>query len=101
MKTKLREKDIEKKVVAYCKAKNVLCYKWTSPSNRGVPDRILIGQKGNIAFLELKRPGEEPTPLQKHVLQKLYDRKCYAGWADTVEKSLKFVDNFIAWDQLR
>lgn len=101
MKTKIREKDIEKKLVAYCKTKNILCYKWTSPANRGVPDRILIGPNGNVAFLELKRPGEEPTELQKHTLKKLYDRKCFAGWADTVEKATKFADNFLAWDTLR
>lgn len=99
-KPKPRERDIEAKVVAFCKTKNVLCYKWTSPANRGVPDRILIGPHGKVGFLELKRPGQVPTALQGHTLKKLYDRKCYAGWVDNVEAAIKFVTNFAIWDSL-
>ena len=38
----MREKDIEKVLVAEVKKLGGRAYKWTSPGNDGVPDRIVI-----------------------------------------------------------
>ena len=38
--------------------------KWISPGVRGVPDRILLGPKRFIVFIEFKAPGEKPSLLQ-------------------------------------
>ena len=59
------EKEIEKKIVNYAKSKNFLAYKFTSPSNRSVPDRLFISPTGNIFFIEFKRKGKIPTKLQE------------------------------------
>lgn len=42
-----------------------LCFKFTSPGTRGVPDRIVVSKKG-VFFVELKRPkGGRLSPHQK------------------------------------
>lgn len=40
-------------------------YKFVSPGNAGVPDRIVLFPGGMIAFVELKAPGKKPTALQE------------------------------------
>jgi hypothetical protein len=37
--------------------------KFTSPAHRSRPDRI-FGKRGRVFFVEFKRTGESPTPLQ-------------------------------------
>jgi hypothetical protein len=59
----------EAEIEAYLrkKVKEVLCgraFKWISPGNTGVPDRIIIMRHARIAFVELKAPGKTPTPIQ-------------------------------------
>ena len=62
---KLREKEIESTLVKRVKENNGLCLKFTSPSMTGIPDRIILLPKGKIGFVETKRPGGEPRPIQK------------------------------------
>ena len=90
------EKDLERKVVAYAKSKGVVCYKFASPGNRGVPDRILISPKGNICFLELKRPGQKPTALQLHVIDTLRKQNANAGWVNDLSVAKSVIDQLCA-----
>ncbi|WP_249311806.1 VRR-NUC domain-containing protein [Congzhengia minquanensis] len=48
------EKEIERRMVQMVKQRGGLCYKFVSPSNPGVPDRIIITPDGKIIFVELK-----------------------------------------------
>jgi len=48
------EKDIERRMVQMVKQRGGLCYKFVSPSNPGVPDRIIITPAGRVIFVELK-----------------------------------------------
>lgn len=94
----IRERDIEEKVVRYAKSRNCLIYKFSSPSHRGVCDRIIIGPKG-VLFLELKRPGEEPTALQQKFLTDVAQkvRGCdniASGWADSAAHACLMIDAF-------
>ena len=41
-----------------------LCLKFVSPAWEGAPDRIILFPGGKIFFVEVKRPGEMPRPLQ-------------------------------------
>lgn len=50
------EKELEQYLVKRAKALGGECYKWTSPNVTGVPDRILLGPKGSLAFVEVKSP---------------------------------------------
>lgn len=39
-------------------------YKWVSPGNNGVPDRMVCLPGGRVVFAELKAPGKQPRPDQ-------------------------------------
>lgn len=60
-----RERTIEQYLVAKVKAIGGRLYKFTSSVN-GVPDRIVL-YKGKTWFIEVKRPGESPTALQRKI----------------------------------
>ncbi|EFM10152.1 VRR-NUC domain protein [Paenibacillus curdlanolyticus YK9] len=60
----MRERDIETYLREKVRAAGGKAYKWTSPGNAGVPDRIVMLPGGRVAFVELKAPGKKATPLQ-------------------------------------
>ena len=37
----------------------------------GVPDRLCLFMGGRAVFVEVKRPGEKPRPLQKRQIEKI------------------------------
>ena len=39
-------------------------YKWVSPGNNGVPDRMVCLPGGRVVFAELKAHGKQPRPDQ-------------------------------------
>lgn len=39
--------------------------KWSSPGQRGVPDRIVFGPKGAVVFVEMKAGTRRPSPQQE------------------------------------
>jgi Holliday junction resolvase len=82
----IREKDIEAKVVEWAKKNGWLTFKFVSPSQRGVPDRIFI-KDGFIVFIEFKAPGKKPTQLQAHMIRKLRDAECEVHVCDSVESA--------------
>ena len=60
----LREREIEKKLVAAVRNAGGLAPKFVSPGWDGVPDRIVLFPGGRMAFVELKSPGKVMRPLQ-------------------------------------
>lgn len=48
------EKDIEARLVRGVKKLGGVCFKFVSPGNVGVPDRIAIFPGGRVIFIELK-----------------------------------------------
>jgi Holliday junction resolvase len=89
------EKDLERKVVEYCRAKGILTYKFTSPAHRGVPDRVMIAN-GKVLFLELKREGQRPTALQYREIMKIKQAGGKAAWADTYGAAVMAIDFYLA-----
>lgn len=61
----MRESLIEKALVERVKALGGMCEKFTSPSRRGVPDRIVTLPGGKIVFVELKATGGKLSVLQQ------------------------------------
>ena len=59
------ERDVEKALVKRVKALGGMAEKFTSPSRRSVPDRIVTMPDGKIIFVELKAPGKKPTEAQE------------------------------------
>ena len=80
----IRERDIERKVCDLAKAAGWLTYKFVSPSQRGVPDRIFI-RLGEIVFIEFKAPGAMPTKLQWRMIERLCGHGCDVYVCDSVE----------------
>ena len=60
----MTEREIERKLTETVKASDGVCWKFTSPGTAGVPDRIILMPGCRIAFVEVKKPGEKPRPLQ-------------------------------------
>ena len=61
----MREKLLERKLTEAVKAMGGIAPKLTSPGFDGMPDRLVLLPKGRIAFVEVKRHGEKPRPLQE------------------------------------
>lgn len=67
------EKDIEKIFVNEVKKLGGRAYKWVSPSNGGVPDRIVILPDMRPVFVELKSENGNLSALQKVQIKRLQD----------------------------
>ena len=57
------ESKIEKYLVDSCKKRNWLCEKFTSPSGRNKPDRM-ITLPNKVVFVECKATGKKPNAVQ-------------------------------------
>ena len=64
------EREIESKARAKAIEAGGLCYKFTSPSRRSVPDRLFI-RDGRVVFIEFKRPGGKLTSGQEREIERL------------------------------
>lgn len=67
----MRERDIEKKLVREVRRMGGEAYKWTSPGNDGVPDRIVMFPGGRVVFVELKADGGALRPVQRIQIEKI------------------------------
>ncbi|MCK0528896.1 VRR-NUC domain-containing protein [Veillonella sp. KGMB01456] len=65
------EKEIEKRLTIKLKELGCLVYKFISPNNAGVPDRIVIYPGGRVDFIELKTLSGRLSPLQAAQIDKL------------------------------
>lgn len=61
----MKERDIEALLRDGVKQLGGKAYKWVSPGNAGVPDRIVILPGGKVIFVELKQENGRLTRLQK------------------------------------
>ena len=65
------EKEIERVLVEQVKRLGGRAYKWVSPGNDGVPDRIVILPDTRPIFLELKAEGGKLSVLQAVQIDRL------------------------------
>ena len=61
----MRESEIEKYFVACVKKLGGYAEKFSSPSRRSVPDRLVTFPRGRVSFVELKATGKKPTKAQE------------------------------------
>lgn len=61
----MKERDIEKALVDEVRKAGGRAYKFTSPGNDGVPDRIVLLPDGLVIFVELKTEVGRLTRLQR------------------------------------
>lgn len=67
------EKEIEKILVQEVKKLGGRAYKWVSPGNNGVPDRIIIFPGQMPIFAELKTDSGKVSSVQRVQLKRLSD----------------------------
>lgn len=87
----MKESIIEKKVTEYAKKKGWLCFKWSSPSQRGVPDRMYF-KDFKVKMIEFKAEGKRPTKLQEKVHSNLYEQGFVVDVIDSIEAGKKVFD---------
>ena len=63
----MREKIIEKHLRDEVKKRGGIAIKLTSPGLAGLPDRMVLMPKSNVAFVELKAPGRQ---LRQHQVKR-------------------------------
>lgn len=69
-----RERDIEQRLRVQIGKMGGLFYKFTSPGNDGVPDRIAVMPGGRIWFVELKTKTGRLSAVQVLQIRRLHDR---------------------------
>ncbi len=87
----MSEKQLEERLKIKVERLGGLCFKWTSPGRRGVPDRICILPAGRTIFVEMKAPDGKLGPLQRKRLEELRSLGHEAYVLHTKQK----VDDFI------
>ena len=88
------EKDIEKFLVREVKKLGGLCYKWVSPGNAGVPDRIVLLPNRPAMFVELKTDKGKLSRLQEIQIKKLRNLNAPVH----ILYGLEEVKEFIKWN---
>lgn len=81
----MREKELEEKFRDEVKSTGGRAYKFISPGNSGVPDRLVVLPGGHIGFVELKQRGKVPTKLQKRQIDLLQELGCCVAVLDCQE----------------
>ena len=75
----MREKTLERRLAEAVKAMGGIAPKFVSPGFAGMPDRLVLLPDGKCGFVEVKRRGEKPRPLQeaRHGMLKRLGFKVY------------------------
>lgn len=86
----MRESDIEKVLVSEVRKLGGRAFKWVSPGNDGVPDRIVIFPDKVPVFVELKTDTGKLSALQAIQIKRLKD----LGQAVEVVKGINGLSQF-------
>jgi len=82
------ESQLEKAFKDKLKSAGFLCYKFSSPAKRAVPDCIVIAPNGHITFIEFKNPltGSKVTKLQQIEIDKMSNQ---GAWVFVVHNGIE------------
>ena len=86
------EKEVEKFLVREVKKLGGISFKFISPGNAGVPDRIVILPSGKVIFVELKTDKGKLTKLQEAQIKKISDLGADARVLRGIEGVKKFIN---------
>lgn len=67
---KISEKAVERYLVLECRSRGWICWKFSSPNMRGVPDRLIVSP-GGVFFAEVKGSTGRLTKLQNKTIADL------------------------------
>ncbi|KRN88693.1 VRR-NUC domain-containing protein [Ligilactobacillus ceti] len=94
------EKQIENYLVKKVRNAGGVAFKFVSPGNAGVPDRLVLLPKGIVAFVEVKSKGKKLRGIQeakKRQIEKL-GFKVYV--VDEKEKVDELMNSFVLLSEL-
>ena len=86
------EAKIEKAVRDYARSKNCLVYKFTSPSNRSVPDDIFFPWDKPCFLIEFKGPKGKLTEMQNREIHRIKAHGHAAYVVYSVEEGIRIID---------
>lgn len=87
------EKKIEEKLKDEVKKAGGRAYKFVSPGNTGVPDRMIVMPNGCVGFVEVKQKGKVPTKLQDLQIRRLKEFGCYVAVLDDIQDIPKIIQD--------
>lgn len=87
-----REATVERSFCNRLRKAGCLVYKFVSPGNDGVPDRIVVTPGGRVIFVELKTERGDLEPIQKFQIGRLQDH----GQVVRVLHGTAEVDRFVS-----
>ena len=90
------ESEIQEKVTLYATHIGLLPIRINVVGRKGWPD-YGYGYKGRMCFVEYKRPGEKPTPLQEYVHGHVRDSGFTVFVVDSIDEGQKLL---LAWRNL-
>lgn len=90
------EKEIEKKMIEGIRRLGGRAYKFVSPGNNGVPDRMVIFPGGKIIFAELKTATGRLSKLQKMQIRLLTHYGCDVRVLYGMDGVQAFLDEMMA-----
>lgn len=79
------ESTVERYLIRRVKELGGKALKFVSPGTAGVADRLVLLPHGVAFFVEVKRLGEFPAPLQTKFAKDCTEMGHYAFWVDTQE----------------
>lgn len=88
----MKESMIEARLVREVKKRGGLCYKFISPDNAGVPDRIVITPDGRTIYVELKTLIGRLAKIQKWQLAEIRKRGAEVRVLYGMDQVLAFVE---------
>jgi len=80
------EKHLQSRIMKWLKDQRIERVKTIQLSENGWPDIVGVLPGGRSLWIEVKRPGEKPTELQKYRLKRLKKAGALAFWTDNMEK---------------
>ena len=87
----VRERDIERWLVGQIKRMGGEAFKFVSPGNDGVPDRMVCMPGGRIYFVELKTEEGGPSKIQTYQIRRFQKLGCDVRIISGREEAERFV----------
>lgn len=79
------EKLLEDKSIAYAAGLNYLHWKMNALGAKGKPDQLFLAPHGLHFWVEFKRKGEQPEPLQRYWARQITQRRGLVYGCDNFE----------------
>lgn len=91
----MRESSVEARLVKLVRARGGLCFKFVSPGNPGVPDRIVITPEGRTVYVELKTEEGRLSAIQKWQHEEMRKRGAEVRTLKGLAQVLDFVEEVL------